>query len=195
MPPNPNSYTLFFKPEESINLLMNYFDQLYKVYDHIFILINLGIHYNEKSDGAHRHQNSRQHFLKNYPIVLNWMNEITKHKNKTVAWIETFPQHYPTSNGYYLPGLNVSNGCSPIPLQSTEIDWRNEEIRNYMKNNSLKSIHYVSTYEIFAPLYREHYPEDCTHYCWSPMIYQQIFKQMYEILRLDMKNKNIVIKS
>lgn len=185
-------YCNFLKPYDSINYLKNFFSNLYTKYSHIFLLINFGTHYNEKSDRIHHHLNSKVHFIENYHIIFEWLKEFSKEKNITVAWIETYPQHFPTPTGYFTPGLNISMGCSPIPQESTRDDWRNYEIRNYLHNHSITSIYYISTYEIFAPLYREHPEGDCTHYCWSPMMYQPIYKQMYQILEDDIYVKGLL---
>lgn len=187
-------YVNFLRPHESVEYFEKYISNLYLKHSHIFLLVNFGVHYNDKADNAHQHVNSKDHFMKNYPIVLNWLNRLGTQKNITIAWIETYPQHFPTPNGYYQDDLNISGGCSPIPLHSTPDDWRNDEIRYYFKKESITNIYYISTYEIFAPLHNEHYELDCTHYCWSPMLYQPIYKELYRILKKDLNKKNMLPK-
>ena len=193
-------YCNFLKPYESIEYLQNILTNLSFNYSHIFLLLNFGTHYNEISDRTHHHLNSKLHFQRNYPIILNWLNKLSSEKNYTIAWIETLPQHFSTYNGYYSLDILKNNTkkeeliCSPIPLISTRDDWRNYEIREYLLNQSYNFIYYIKTYEMFAPLHKEHLGHDCTHYCWSPMMFQPIYKQLYESLRKDIEIKQLLFK-
>ena len=71
--------------------------------------------------------------------------------------------------------------CVPIKDKSYESDWRNRDIENIINNNKLNKIKIIKFYNITAPLYSSHpngFLKDCTHFCWTPMLYQPIFNYL-----------------
>jgi hypothetical protein len=180
-PKNVLHFNLFLSPNATINSLTNFISNELLQYDHVFFLVNFGVHYNIHGDKAHHNLNSFSHFQHNVPLALKWLNELGSSKNITVAWIETYPQHFNTSNGYFSP--SVSRECTVIQNTSRALDWRNKIVEDSIKELRLTNIHYVYSRDIFLPLANEHLNAgDCTHYCHSPMLYQPIYEQLYQIL-------------
>jgi hypothetical protein len=171
----------FLSPNATIDYLTDLFSSVFMQYDHLFFLVNFGVHYNIQGDNFHQNLNSFSQFQLNVPVALKWLNELGSSKNITVAWIETYPQHFQTSNGYFSP--SVADNCAPIRNPSRALDWRNTIIEDCLKKYRLTNIHYVYSRDIFLPLVKEHHNTgDCTHYCYWPMLYQPIYEQLYHIL-------------
>jgi hypothetical protein len=183
----------FLKPHGTISALTHVMDEIYTHFDHLFLIINFGVHYNDQPDQEHHYLNSKQHFLTNFPIALSWLNQIASRKNLTVVWLETFPQHFKTRNGYFDKKLIPSTPppiCQKVENTSSQLDWRNELVKNYLREHNLQNLHYLATREMFLPLVNEHvHKGDCTHYCYSPMLYQPIYQEMHRLLALDIARK------
>lgn len=180
----PGSGNLFISPTETIKYLTNMISNTSLQFAHIFLLVNFGVHYNLEADLdiPHQNKNSRKHFQHNVAIALKWLNELGRDKKITVAWIETYPQHYNTTNGYFSP--SVAPICTAATANnSSALDWRNTIVKDYIQKRNMKNIHYVYSRDIFLPLAKEHHnQDDCTHYCYWPMLYQPIYDQLYHIL-------------
>jgi hypothetical protein len=249
--------TSFLEPNITREKLTDLMTEIYSQFDYLFLIINFGVHYNKRADEAHSYRNSQDDYMKNIEIALPWLNNLVRRvregegegegegeengkrkrrKRLTIVWMETFPQHFNTTNGYYeeeepkeeeremvalssLPPLHVMTptGAVPVPAPvpspvaapvpspvavppvpavcmriknaSESLDWRNSLVKKYLKENRLTDLHYLHTREMFLPLVNEHYHEgDCTHYCYSPMLYQPIFQQMHRILVSEVAN-------
>eukprot|EP01039_Chlorochromonas_danica_P005050 gene5050-5545_t len=101
-----------------------------------------------------------------------------------------FTQHFPTSNGYW-PGVRYAQGmkigCIPIQDLSPQADWRNRIIEDIIRNDKLYKIEIIPFYNLTASLWSEHpngHLRDCTHFCWSPFLYQPIFHALAKKLKL-----------
>jgi hypothetical protein len=75
----------------------------------------------------------------------------------------------------------------PIPMPITDTsasgDWRNSDIRNIIKEHKLEYVKIVPFYNVSLPLWSMHvngHLRDCTHFCWSPMLYQSLFHALAE---------------
>jgi hypothetical protein len=180
-PPETIALNSFLSPNATIHYLTNMISNIFLQYDHLFFFVNFGVHYNVRGDNSHHNRNSISHFRHNVPIALKWLNELGSHKNITVAWIESYPQHFNTTNGYF--SSSVAPICTAIENTSRALDWRNTIVEDHIKEHKLTNIHYVYSRDIFLPLVNEHHNKgDCTHYCYSPMLYQPIYEQLYHIL-------------
>jgi hypothetical protein len=102
--------------------------------------------------------------------------------NVVFIYFETPATHFNTSNGYW----NYSHtACVPLQDPSPAADWRNLLVRKHIAEHNLTSIRMVYLRKLTEPLYREHVLgnfKDCTHYCWSPMMYQYVFAQVAQII-------------
>lgn len=150
-------------------------------HDSLVILINMGLHY-VSSPIAHF---TRADYRAQMTAALTYLNGVAHAhpaKKVRVIWRETSAQHFPTSTGYwpgarYAPGMKV--GCVPIKEPGPEADWRNADIRDIVRQHNLDRVKIAPFYNITVPLWSEHvngHLRDCTHFCWTPMLYQSLFK-------------------
>ena len=71
--------------------------------------------------------------------------------------------------------------CVPVADQSYEADWRNRDIESIIRRHNLYRITVIPFYNVTLPLYNGHpggHMRDCTHLCWSPLLYQPIFNTL-----------------
>jgi hypothetical protein len=109
-------------------------------------------------------------------------------KKLRIVWRETSAQHFPTRNGYW-PGVRYAVGmslsCVPINDTTPEGDWRNKEVREIVERHKL-NVRIVPFFKQTVPLWSEHvngHLRDCTHLCWSPMLYQPSFHYMVDAMK------------
>ena len=83
------------------------------------------------------------------------------------------------------PGVRYAQGlrlaCVPINDTSPDADWRNREINDIVKTHSYFGIRVIPFYNETVPLWDMHvngHKQDCTHFCWTPMLYQYLFHYM-----------------
>lgn len=151
----------------------------------VFIIVNGGAHQNHKN------------VMENLALqTLLYFHNITNlYSNIIFMYLETPASHFDTYNGYY---NYTKTNCVPIKNLDPENDWRNYIIHKYINNfklnyNNTNNINIIPLRKITEPLYREHVLGnfvDCTHYCWSPMLYQPVFKSIFNIIN---KYINIII--
>lgn len=163
-------------------------------YSHSLIVFNIGTHYNEEADSNHEMLNSRKHFREKIPHILRLLNDLaSNHTGITMTYLETPPQHYDSSNGYFTQ--NQTN-CVPIQNTSLEADWRNYYVYQELSSQQLENITMIPIRDLMIPLYREHFRGnyiDCTHYCYWPMIQLPIYDSLYQILKQDLHQKKKLI--
>jgi hypothetical protein len=87
------------------------------------------------------------------------------------------------------PGIKyaaqMKSGCFPIKDPSAQADWRNNDIRNMIKESKLNRIQILPFYDLTVPLWNLHVngnKQDCTHFCWSPLLYQSFFHHLRHAL-------------
>jgi hypothetical protein len=72
-------------------------------------------------------------------------------------------------------------GCVQINDTSNDANWRNTDTEMIIKTHRLDKIKIVRFYNLTVPMWTEHVNgnlKDCTHLCWTPMLYQSIFRSM-----------------
>jgi len=169
----------------SMHHLRKAVEEAVKGHDSVMILINMGLHYVSNPIA----QFTRTDYISQMTNALTYLhNMATSHaptKRMRILWRETTAQHFPTPDGYW-PGVRYAKdmkvGCVPIANPGPESDWRNSDIEHIVKSNGLgKHIKIVPFFNITRPLWSEHvngHLRDCTHFCWSPMLYQPLFHAM-----------------
>ena len=194
--PRNTDLSYYISPYKTIEFLEEKFHLYFQKYSFLLFITNFGIHYNEKSDNflGHKKLNSKRNYQKNIEIVLTWLNKLSSNRNMTITWMETAPQHFNTINGYYKEMKNDIYNCVSIQNKSFELDWRNLIVKRFLKTLELTSkdkklIQYLSVRDVFLDLSDLHYNNDCTHYCWTPMLYQPIFQRLYDILIDEVINR------
>jgi hypothetical protein len=80
------------------------------------------------------------------------------------------------------PGQRYAEGmkleCVAINDTSPAADWRNKDIPDIIQQHGLSHIQIIPFYDLTAPLWTMHvngHMRDCTHFCWTPMLYQPLF--------------------
>lgn len=157
-------------------------------YDGITVLLNMGLHYVSKPV-AHF---TREDYISQISEALSYLNNVVlQHPTKKirVLWRETSAQHFPTPNGYW-PGQRYAASmklrCSAIADNSTTADWRNSDVRDIIRNKKLSQVEIIPFYNVTLPLWTSHvngHLRDCTHFCWSPMLYQSLFHDLADKVR------------
>ena len=120
-------------------------------------------------------------------------------KRFAFVWMETGAQHWSggegnIQNGYFPPDINlrhltVNLSCVPIINQSYEADWRNLEadrvihsfLRRFDGRNEIFRV--IPWRAITLPMWSNHIRGsgvDCTHFCWSPMMYMPVYAVLAE---------------
>lgn len=144
---------------------------------YLLLVIGLGTHYNIWQRGQTRYREKLElmlPFWNNIPILF-------PNHTVDVVFMETAPQHFNTTNGYF--GRKLTK-CVPLHDRSPAADWRNVMVREVIEERNLTRIHMLST-RYMKNLYTEHCIgdyHDCTHYAWWPMLYQPMYRQLYRIV-------------
>ena len=76
--------------------------------------------------------------------------------------------------------------CSAIADNSTAADWRNADVRDIIRHKRLSQVEIIPFYNVTLPLWTSHvngHLRDCTHFCWSPMLYQSLFHSLADQVR------------
>lgn len=167
-------------PNASMIHLQRHVSDFVRSYDTVVIVLNMGLHY-VSNPVAHF---SRPDYISQMTAALQYLHSVAlsnPKKNVKILWRETTAQHFPTPSGYW-PGqryaAHMKVGCVPINDTSPNADWRNSDIPLIIKTHNLYSVKIIPFFNITVPLWTEHvngHKQDCTHFCWTPFLYQYIF--------------------
>lgn len=158
-------------------------------YQSVVLLVNMGLHYVDNPVPSFTPKDYQQQMT----MVLGYLNELAASVNSgarrlRVFWRETSAQHFPTPNGYW-PGQRYSDTmrleCAPVSDARPEADWRNRIIEKIVASRKLTQIKTIKFYNATLPLHTGHPNgklKDCTHFCWTPMLYQSIFHDMNALM-------------
>eukprot|EP00600_Ochromonadales_sp_CCMP1393_P001388 CAMPEP_0174977042 /NCGR_PEP_ID=MMETSP0004_2-20121128/13379_1 /TAXON_ID=420556 /ORGANISM="Ochromonas sp., Strain CCMP1393" /LENGTH=324 /DNA_ID=CAMNT_0016228161 /DNA_START=85 /DNA_END=1059 /DNA_ORIENTATION=+ len=170
-------------PHAAMHSLKNTLKLMTTEFQSLVVICNMGLHYVDNPVSGF----SRRDYQLQMTAALTYMNKFAlqhPQKNVRIFWRETSAQHFPTTNGYW-PGVKYSNtlrlACVPLADPSPAADWRNRDIENIIISNNLFMIRIIPFYNVTIPLWSEHpngHLKDCTHFCWSPMLYQSVFYEM-----------------
>ncbi len=154
----------------------------------LVVVLNMGLHYIDNPEKSF----ARADYQAQMTMALRYLHGFAARqpaKNIQIFWRETTAQHFPTPNGYW-PGVRYSNdmklGCVPIKDPSPAADWRNRDIDDIVHRHSLSKIRILRFYNLTVPLWSEHpngHMKDCTHFCWTPMLYQPLFHELDRALQ------------
>lgn len=146
------------------------------------ILVTMGAWFNIQRD-----------YMSQMAPVVSWLQSLAQRaevKNK-VVWLTGIPQHWESENGYWYggkgPGVNGNEGenmCRPIVDTDPKKDWRNEMVRQHLRNISDQYIEIFDDRDIYLPLHDHHSGNrDCTHYCYHPIYQQPLYEHMLRWLK------------
>lgn len=175
-------------PNATMTNLQHQMSAILQAHKSIVILANMGLHYVDNPVAGF----SKDDYYKQMHIVLTYLHSVAAaHPGKDihVLWRETTAQHFPTANGYW-PGVkyatNMKVGCVPIKDPSPAADWRNRMVEQIVRRGNLFKVKIMPFYNITVPLWSEH-PNgnlrDCTHFCWTPLLYQSVFHALLKTIR------------
>jgi hypothetical protein len=168
--------------------------QRLKVTSRDVILVNFGLHYNEEKEYSHAIESFNQDIQESSILT-----------TAKLAFFETSPQHYPTSNGYFKQGDQNGNQCQAFSYDTSSAvnsyiashDWRNEIIQRVFRSSASSSTSAapVRVIPLAHGLYSQHdahvaiepYPSppwlDCTHWCFPSGALRYFILHMYNGLR------------
>ena len=125
------------------------------------------------------------------------MNSVYTQKKFIFVYLETAAQHFEThgiDTGYFSNKTSISHDkCIPI-LEGAE-DWRNELLHSIVhdfnsKRGNLKpfTLHIFPMRNLTRPLhdlhlYSHQYGVDCTHFCWTPMMWQPLWVYILDVVK------------
>jgi hypothetical protein len=182
--------------------------------DVIFIFVNLGLWYNDFSKKGKRRKDHLGHDIQDMLLFFDDLAKTYSDKKFVYLWLEKSSQHFDSSfrgdghihNGYFVNNHDPDKLCVPIKDASIESDWRLTVLWNTFKNftfsggssrNSTR-LEIIPFRDVSLPLWDMHPTRvetgpDCTHFCWSPLLYQSVFSHIArvseEVLQLWSSNK------
>jgi hypothetical protein len=123
------------------------------------VLVNIGLHFNNRI--------SYRIFLENFE-ELCLKNRCT---NATIVWQETAAQHFPGSrNGYFVKRGKCKSGCVPLQAENMrKLDFRNKMANLVMERYGIPVLHVwdltQDAYDMHVQLNINSGLCDCTHFC------------------------------
>lgn len=202
-----NHITLNRGGRATVNRIKNYVTNMFLTTDVIAVAFNHGVWYNDgawDSDSRRFYvSDMKEVFGAFHSLAVNYPD-----KNISVSWMETQAQHFNSSlhnpsgyfSGYIEPnprkqkkkGPPVKNYfCDRIQNTSDAADWRNDYMwkqvlpwaeRRYKNVHNLH-LSVVHMRDLTVPLHNMHMHTDnvdCTHFCFTPMMYQPVFYELWE---------------
>jgi hypothetical protein len=131
---------------------------------------------------------SRMKFRDDIEHVLSWLQEFGEDRSNLVLFRESPATHWNhTEYGY--PSLDVEadepSMCVPIEDASTQLDWRNNEVKSIIKNEVLDNIRIIPFRDITTPLYNMHTSSphhrgavNCDSYCYFPQMWEGVWTSL-----------------
>ncbi|RYH05473.1 hypothetical protein EON65_44585 [archaeon] len=181
-------------PNATMTSLQTHMRAILRTYKTIVVLANMGLHYVDNPVAGF----SKEDYRKQMTIVLTYLHTISlEHPSKQIhiLWRETSAQHFPTSNGYW-PGVKYASSmkleCAPIQDASPAADWRNRIVEHVVLRHNLFKVKILPFYNATLPLWSEHpngQLRDCTHFCWSPFLYQPLFHALADTMLSVVRDK------
>lgn len=175
---NDVSYNATGAMEHIIHHVASRFESGYK---YLLVVIGLGTHYNAVKRGR---DGDRDDYRKRLELMLPFWNSIPglfPNNSIDIVFSETPPQHWDSPNGYW---GHKKTKCVPVSRPDPVLDWRNGELREAIRRLGLPHLHVMST-RYLLNLHSEHCNGDfydCTHYAYWPMLYQPMYRQLYQIV-------------
>jgi len=119
-------------------------------------------------------------------------------KHVTLVWAEQVAQHWPTRNGYFASakGTPLKQLCRPLANASSAADWRNELVWELLQEQPwrgqlealapyvrLDVLGFRALTRDLSSFHMRQQIKDCTHFCYSPLLYQPIYLQLAQLSR------------
>ena len=175
--------------DDCISSLEGWMRWMLQIKDSVVLIINIGIWYNERGEYAVAIKRLTDKLLE---LAQVWQNH-PRSKYIAIVFAETTSQHFHTFNGYYVRmARNMSRPSYCSPLKKEINDWRNDMLWDYISGEwglSISNYPHIlldvlPMQSLTHDLYDLHLRQgrhDCTHYCYTPMLYQPIYAKLVEI--------------
>lgn len=151
------------------------------------LIINYGIWYNNQ-DEFERDMNILFEELLKVIVFLH-----SNKKKLVFVWAESTAQHWPENyNGYFTKQKSIEMWCNDIQNISFHEDWRNDYIWKMFLEGQWSQ--HVSLLNVtvgilpirqltvaLADMHISHDYRDCTHYCYTPMMYQSLYHELVNL--------------
>ena len=118
----------------------------------------------------------------------------------TFVWAEQVTQHWPSYNGYFVTGKGKSIShaalCPPLSNRTDPADWRNDFVwESFLRDGTpwrqqmdalspyvrVRVLNFRALTSDMNDFHMRQQKKDCTHYCYTPMMYQSIYHQLAQI--------------
>lgn len=185
--------------ERAMTLARKYLQE----HDSLLLVINTGLRYNTVEHLRRDMSRMFSELLKlaeeveNAPPTGSSSSNSPSRKVLSIAVFETFAQHFDTPTGYFKEfGEPNTKMCSPITDWSWESDWRNHLMWDSYINGAwgrritaMKRVAFTvlsgrAVTESLHDMHVRHDFHDCTHFCYTPMMYQPIFHELQQLTDL-----------
>jgi hypothetical protein len=147
--------------------------------------------------GLHFNQNDKALMLEHTPLFLAWLKQIAMDttRRNVVIWRDTTPQHFPSPSGYFVEHVegedSLPYNCLPIANQSSAVDWRNKIPLNELSTGAYDPVELLEIHDTLEPFWdMHHHSGDCTHFCYSPVLWQPMWHRLYRILERNSHSRN-----
>ena len=174
--------------DASMNALNDSTRAFLKEYNSLLIVFNVGLHYVGSTIKDFTRSDFQKHITEAFRFLQNLVLLHLNVKKIRILWRESTAQHFPTSNGYW-PGMRYASGmkleCVEIADKSPDGNWRNTDVEMILERYKFDQVKIIRFYNLTVPMYTEHVNgnlRDCTHLCWTPMLYQSIFHAMVDAM-------------
>ena len=150
-----------------IERLRKHMNSIFSNHPNILLIANIGGWYT-----------SREKYRLDIEIFLRYLNEIGQ--TNLVFFRETSAQHWNfSSNGYFMEGSNrYQSSCVELEDASSDLDWKNRDVKNIISNDQLDKIHVIPFRDITAPLHNMHADFDCSQFCYFPQLWEIVYKSI-----------------
>ena len=150
-----------------VERLRKHINFIFSNHKQILIIANIGGWYT-----------SREKYRMDIEIFLHYLNEIGQ--TNLVFFRETSAQHWNfSSNGYFKEGSDrFQSSCVELEDASSDLDWKNRDVKNIISNDHLDKIHIIPFRDITAPLHNMHADFDCSQFCYFPQLWEIVYKSI-----------------
>jgi hypothetical protein len=187
--------------KESLTSLEGWIRRMLQIKDSVVVVINMGIWYNSHDEYVYA--------LDRLTSLLLSLTRVWEHhpraKYIAIVLAETTAQHFHTRNGYFNRKVyeNTSRSAFCAPITNPIDDWRNDVLWSYVNGkwgHEITSLSHVlldvlpmkALTQDLADIHLRQRRHDCTHYCYTPMLYQPIYSSLLNISERLLEMRRII---
>lgn len=143
----------------------------------------IAVHFNEYVGKSYKDPDSGDFFvhLKNFQADYEAIVSDSESRLKAIYFLENFPQHFPTENGYFNGDL-ISPICREVSEHSDhQNDWRSRTIDTVLLPVKIPVIRLTKK---LLSQWDAHVEKDCTHFCYPSGIFTYILDIIFTSLSI-----------